>query len=836
MYRFYFGTNQNISEKIRCYIIVFFAMLLFSPIVLWGKVEIYEIFPNTIDDTNLEYIELRNTGCSDADISGYILEDASKKQYIFPASSIISPKNTLRINRPTSKIILNNTDEILYLKQPNGTIEDQFSYVTSTKWVIIIDLSVVDEICNSEINTGNTDTIWSDSGLSNTGNIDTGTGTINTLSWEILINPGVTNSGILDTNTGINNSGAYSHTSETGSYQSSGSESNSVIGGISNSGSTNTGTVIIVGNTLSNTDTTESGSVQYSTWEDASTGNIFTGSTVIFPEIIPTLQHPSNAIFSSWFFDCTNQNPCRINVTFDPIFTGGYLSKNYICTLITETGSSIGCNPNTFYFSTGSSLGFRLTSKEYPNEFKEIFWNITYRTPKAIPEATLENSNNWSNTGSYETNTWSTQTWVTQVQFPEIIPTFQNYTNTSLSGNILTCTTAPCRLNFTIDPIFTGNLYTKDYTCEVFYGTGKYDCNPPQLYLIGTGSIDIYLINKTSQEKIWKTLEVIQNIQSIHWWTISSDNQSSQGIIDKNPPIIILEFDGKMKSYHEIIWENEINCYTFTCSINLSAERSYDPEKSSIRYLWYYWPNDIKTTRDPGERKYGIWTHEIWLRVIDINNNVSSVRYIIHVLGDREIKNEKTHKIQKNTREKSIQLQKKTKKVKTHKIVFFEPPEIILQKSQFSKIGNKYICYTNTRKCSLNITLSWTQKWIVYSWKYDNGEPLISKNPKSHAFSPWKYTIQIMAWFSDNTPLWTQDIDIQVIKIKKSKKIKIKKIQPKKDKKKVLVTPNMYHKSDADPTNNTKENFPFTSIAILIGIFPIVLLRRIILAKKEYKK
>ncbi len=47
---------------------------------------------------------------------------------------------------------------------------------------------------------------------------------------------------------------------------------------------------------------------------------------------------------------------------------------------------------------------------------------------------------------------------------------------------------------------------------------------------------------------------------------------------DTNPPIAILEYDGKIKSYHEQIGEYEMNCYTLTCAVNLTAERSYDPE------------------------------------------------------------------------------------------------------------------------------------------------------------------------------------------------------------------------------------------------------------------
>lgn len=76
--------------------------------------------------------------------------------------------------------------------------------------------------------------------------------------------------------------------------------------------------------------------------------------------------------------------------------------------------------------------------------------------------------------------------------------------------------------------------------------------------------------------------------------------------IDTNPPVAIIDFDGKKKEYHEFLFENELNCYAYTCAVNLTAERSYDPEGSSIRYMWYYGGNELKTSKDPGERKYGL--------------------------------------------------------------------------------------------------------------------------------------------------------------------------------------------------------------------------------------
>lgn len=818
MHRFCFDLNQNVSAKIQFYIIGLFIALQFFPITLWGKVEIYELFPNTIDDTNLEYIDIKNTGCSDIDISGYILEDASAKQYIFPASTIISSKNTLRINRTISKIILNNVDETIFLKHPDGSIEDQFSYTSSMKWAIIIDVNITLDDCSIQTSTGDITT-------------DTNTGIINsgsTSSWEVLDNTGIIIPETIDGNSWENSGTGYVESTgwSANIEQNNSGSSSEWSGSIVDISSTSTG------NEVSNTGIYETGSTISYSWESNSTGSTSSGIAISFPEIIPTIQNPTNAVFSWGFFDCSNQNPCRINVTFDPIFTGEYLSKNYICSIITETGSSTDCNPNTLYYLTGGALWFRLSSKLHPSEYRETSWSILYKNPEIIPEAWNQDIVHWGNIENPESNSWSSHSWEIQseIQFPEIIPTFQSYTNTTFSGNILSCTTSPCRLNFTLDPIFTGSFESKDYTCQIQYGTGIYNtCNPSQLYLIGTGSIGITITNKLSQKSIYKTFDVIQNIPSNIWWTNWSSTTSSVWIIDKNPPVIIVEFDGKMKSYHEIIGENEMNCYTLTCSINLTAERSYDRENTSIRYLWYYGPNDIKTSKDPGERKYGIWTHEIWLRVIDENNNVSSLYYTIHVLGNQEERKIETQKIQKKITSKTKQPKNKSEKVKikkNSKVIFFDPPEVILQKSRFTKSENGFICYTASKSCSLNLSFSWTQKWIIYTWEYDDGEKITSKNPKSHIFSLGKHTIKISAWYANNTPIWTRNIEILVTKKYKPKKIKIQKITQKWSKKIIPDPKPDIHPTEIKNQNNTKENPPYLWLIILIGMLPMILIRR----------
>ncbi len=74
--------------------------------------------------------------------------------------------------------------------------------------------------------------------------------------------------------------------------------------------------------------------------------------TFIFPEIIPTLQSPTNASFSGDIFTCTTVD-CRINLTLEPFFSSGFAMKDYICAFGTGEVLMIDsdCNPNTFYYT-----------------------------------------------------------------------------------------------------------------------------------------------------------------------------------------------------------------------------------------------------------------------------------------------------------------------------------------------------------------------------------------------------------------------------------------------------------------------------------------------------
>jgi hypothetical protein len=110
-------------------------------------VKIVAIFPNTIDDKNLEYIEVRNTGCETIDISNYTFEDALPKVYTIPSGTLIGGHMNYQFIRPVTKIELNNTNEIVRLRDMTANIISEYSYATSTKGEVILISEIQDQDC-----------------------------------------------------------------------------------------------------------------------------------------------------------------------------------------------------------------------------------------------------------------------------------------------------------------------------------------------------------------------------------------------------------------------------------------------------------------------------------------------------------------------------------------------------------------------------------------------------------------------------------------------------------------------------------------------------------------
>ena len=127
---------------------------------------------------------------------------------------------------------------------------------------------------------------------------------------------------------------------------------------------------------------------------------------------------------------------------------------------------------------------------------------------------------------------------------------------------------------------------------------------------------------------------------------------------------------------------------------------------------------------------------------------------------------------------------------------FFDPPIIALQDSKFAEGDDRYLCRTTAKTCSLNLTLSGAEKGIIYTWYYDDGDIVTSKNPRSKSFAPGKHEITVSASYSGSTDiLWTQILSVQVdhiAKPKKAKKPKAKKVTVSKKSASLSLIPTAY--------------------------------------------
>jgi len=92
---------------------------------------INEILPSPEGpDEEEEWIEVFNQNDFEVDLSGWKISDTAGKitAFIFPQGTKISARGYLVLNRPTTKITLNNDGDGLNLIQPNGNIIDKVSF------------------------------------------------------------------------------------------------------------------------------------------------------------------------------------------------------------------------------------------------------------------------------------------------------------------------------------------------------------------------------------------------------------------------------------------------------------------------------------------------------------------------------------------------------------------------------------------------------------------------------------------------------------------------------------------------------------------------------------
>jgi len=92
------------------------------------SLNINEFIPNPDgSDEENEWIEIYNPGTNEVNLNGWKLKDASDKEYNFKDEKITSG-GYLVLNRPQTKITINNDAETLSLIAPDGTVVSQIEY------------------------------------------------------------------------------------------------------------------------------------------------------------------------------------------------------------------------------------------------------------------------------------------------------------------------------------------------------------------------------------------------------------------------------------------------------------------------------------------------------------------------------------------------------------------------------------------------------------------------------------------------------------------------------------------------------------------------------------
>ncbi len=102
-------------------------------VVYNSAIRLNEILPNPKGkESDEEYIEIYNESDSAIDLKDWILRDSSKTgTFIFPENSILESKKYLAIYRKDFKFAINNSNESIYLLNPNEEIVSSVSYTGS---------------------------------------------------------------------------------------------------------------------------------------------------------------------------------------------------------------------------------------------------------------------------------------------------------------------------------------------------------------------------------------------------------------------------------------------------------------------------------------------------------------------------------------------------------------------------------------------------------------------------------------------------------------------------------------------------------------------------------
>lgn len=89
---------------------------------------ISELYPNTGNDLQDEFVEVRNAGQTLADFKGWILRDRNRTMFTQRASLVLAPGEAVALPRPVTHLSLANAGDAIELIRPDQTVAEQIAY------------------------------------------------------------------------------------------------------------------------------------------------------------------------------------------------------------------------------------------------------------------------------------------------------------------------------------------------------------------------------------------------------------------------------------------------------------------------------------------------------------------------------------------------------------------------------------------------------------------------------------------------------------------------------------------------------------------------------------
>lgn len=695
---------------------------------------ISEVLPNTTDDTNLEYIEIYNYSTWIIDLAWYSLKDSWDKTYIFP-TTILNREEKKKFFRPETKILLNNTDETLYLYDNNWNLIDTFSWQNSEKWLVITNPNSLNL---PDLNLGNSWSIDSQTWtLENTWSLSD-SWTTDFSSWNSLENtwtffeiPDIeieiqswlqfswtwkdyfcTNKSACKIN--LNLEKIFTWTFDISKYwclwDFSGWSFTTIdtekkcnpwyvnywtwnfevwvkVFELWNESNFKTWSINILNSEI----TSQTWEVISESWSsnDIPENNLISTwiQNIEIPEIFFDFQSPSYVINSDnlqeIFFCDTTKDECKINFNLEKSFSW-YKESDFSCfiDLLFETSEKNKCNPNTIIFPTWENLvKFRIFETGNENNFKE-------KTIKIINNGKIISNNTWR---------WSTNSNFTNpkiyINQPKII------IQSGLDENNF-CKKSDCSLNLDYKPENTKLACLWDFWWWIFDAWTDKKCNPwyvkyksgqyrvrLRVYEQGNDSNykEDFLYFKNSENTEKKEDELIENPEKI--W-------------ENTTPVAKIKIQWKIWINKKLSW-NYLECFTKDiCSVNFDASDSYDMEKDKLTYFWDFWNWETSDKENPASVKYNFWKYNIKLIVKDELWLESKDEFIVNILPEEKKKDEIPKEIEKNEDNYFAGL-------KINKVLF---NPVWADNDEFIELKNISNFWINLKSCLLDDKLIWWSK------------------------------------------------------------------------------------------------------------------------------